>query len=140
MADDDKTLPMGEGFKSMMRTIADGLNTRSVFGETQVLEGKAIIPVAEISFGGGGGWGGSPEAAAAMKGDAEDAEESGQGAGGGLGVKVKPLGVIEVTPEHTKWIPIVDVAKLVTMCTLGATAIVSIGCVLSGCRRGCCSG
>jgi uncharacterized spore protein YtfJ len=82
-----------------------------VFGEPQVVEGKTIIPVAVASYGFGAGVG---------SGTDPQGESSG---GGGGGMRVKPVGVIEVTAERTRFIPILDVNRLAT---LGLIALVVI--------------
>lgn len=88
-------------------------NTMSVhaaFGEPQQVEGKVLIPVARVSMamGLGFGQGISPqdEKEPAQEGD------SGSGGGGGGGGGVRPLAVIQVTPEETTIKPIMDKGKI----------------------------
>ena len=52
------------------------------------------------------------------KGDSKDIK-AGEGGGAGLGVHVKPIGVIEVTKEETRYIPLGDKKKLFGMLALG---------------------
>ena len=76
--------------QEIVTSIADRLkasgDVKVVFGEPQVIEGKTIVPVATVAYGFGGGSGGGPQ---------------GEGHGGGGGLRVKPLGVLEITArEH----------------------------------------
>ena len=75
--------------------IRDAANWSSVFGEPQVVEGRTIIPVAQVGYGFGLGFGRGetvPE-------EEDGPEEGAEGGGGGGGVSAKPLGVIVITPE-----------------------------------------
>ena len=98
--------------EELVATISERLkasaDVKVVYGEPQVIEGKTIIPVAVASYGFGAGSGGGPQ---------------GQGGGGGGGMRVKPVGVVEITAERTRFIPIVDVNRL---STLGLIALVVI--------------
>jgi uncharacterized spore protein YtfJ len=90
--------------EELVATISERLkasaDVKVVYGEPQVIEGKTIIPVAVASYGFGAGSGGGPQ---------------GQGGGGGGGMRVKPVGVVEITAERTRFIPIVDVNRLATL-------------------------
>ena len=132
-----------DDFKELISRIGRGIDTKTVFGEVQVLEGRAIIPVASVSFGGGGGAGsgeGGPadahkggagkEGAAGAKGG-PDAMGEGSGMGMGFGVYAKPLGVIEVTAQEVRWVPIVDVSKLAIAAAMGLMAM-GLMCAMGG--------
>jgi uncharacterized spore protein YtfJ len=56
--------------------------------------------VASYVFGAGGGI---------------DPQGEGSGGGGGGGMRVKPVGVVEITAERTRFIPILDVNRLATL-------------------------
>ena len=111
--------------KAMLGKIGAGLDTTTVFGEPQVLEGRAIIPVAKISYGGGGGLG-------AGEGAEPEDEGSGEGMGIGFGVKAKPLGVIEVTEDDVRWIPTFDVTKVVAIAALGLLGLMMMAACAAG--------
>jgi uncharacterized spore protein YtfJ len=81
-------------------------NVKVVYGEPQVIEGKTIIPVAVASYGFGAGGGPGPRG-------------EGTGGGGGGGVRVKPVGVVEITAERTRFIPVIDVNGLATLGLIG---------------------
>ena len=84
-------------------------NVQRAYGEPIHFEGRTIIPVANVTysygFGEGGGWGekDSPEdeAAAELENTA-----GGNGYGFGGSTKTTPLGVLEVTPEGTVFLPL----------------------------------
>lgn len=71
----------------------------TVFGETRVFDGEAIIPVSRVSYGLGGGGG---------KGTMSDKGEEGEGQGFGIGVKAKPIGFIEIKKGEASYRPILD--------------------------------
>jgi uncharacterized spore protein YtfJ len=91
-----------------LETITDRLqtsaNVRTVFGEPIHALGKVIVPVARVAYGFGGGHGeakpSNSEAPAAR------ATPESQGSGGGGGVSVVPVGVVEITAETTRFIPL----------------------------------
>jgi uncharacterized spore protein YtfJ len=96
--------------EELVATITERLkasaDVKIVYGEPQVVEGKTIIPVAVASYGFGAGVG-----------------TQGEGSGGGGGLRVKPVGVLEITAERTRFIPVIDVNRLAT---LGLIALVVI--------------
>jgi len=99
--------------EELIATISERLkaaaDVKVVYGEPQVIEGKTIIPVAVASYGFGAGSGGGKQGTG--------------GGGGGGGMRVKPVGVVEITAERTRFIPIVDVNRLAT---LGLIALVVV--------------
>jgi uncharacterized spore protein YtfJ len=103
--------------QEIVTSIADRLkasgDVKVVFGEPRVLEGKTIVPVASVvyGFGGGSGKGGGPQG-------------EGTGSGGGGGLRVHPLGVLEITPESTRFVPVVNATRLATMGIMATVCIV----------------
>jgi uncharacterized spore protein YtfJ len=99
--------------QEIVTSIADRLkasgDVKVAFGEPQVIEGKTIVPVASVAYGFGGGSGGGPQ---------------GEGRGGGGGLRVKPLGVLEITPEGTRFVPIVNATRLAMMGMMASVCIV----------------
>lgn len=83
-------------------------NVSAVFGEPETVGDKTIIPVAQVSYGFGMGFG---EGKSPAK-DEEGATGEGKGAGGGGGASVRPLAVLEITPEETKLTSIVDASRI----------------------------
>ena len=99
--------------QEIVTSIADRLkasgDVKIAFGEPQVVEGKTIVPVATVAYGFGGGRGGGPQ---------------GEGHGGGGGLRVKPLGVLEITSERTRFVPVVNATRLATMGIMASVCIV----------------
>ena len=101
--------------QKLLDTFADlqeKADVNACFGEPVTIEGRTVIPVAEVAygFGMGAGYGTTTEE------DDDDVEETsggvGGGGGGGGGVKARPLAAIEVTPEGVWVEPIIDEQKV----------------------------
>lgn len=84
------------------------VSAATVFGEPIRQGDRTVIPVARVrlGFGFGAGAGQSPEG---MPGG------TGGGAGGGGGATGEPVGYIELTPTTSRFVPTVDVTRIVTM-------------------------
>lgn len=94
-------------YDELMSAARDSISVRRVFGEPVEKEGVTVIAAAYVGGGGGGGRGHG-------KG-----EEEGEGAGFGIGGK--PAGVYTIKDGKVRWVPAVDVNRLVTV--LGAVAL-----------------
>ncbi len=107
-------------FESIHATLSESANVKTIFGEPVTAAGKTIIPVARVAYGFGAGMGQGPT----RKPASEDSSEHhlGQGGGGGGGVVIKPIGVVEITPTSTRFIPIHNRAKLLSCAALGFIA------------------
>lgn len=83
--------------------LKDAGTVERVYGQAQTVGDRMVIPVAEIRtcLGFGFGSGNKSDDAAAPKGE---------GGGGGGGVMARPVGVVEVSPEGTSFLPI-DAAR-----------------------------
>ena len=101
--------------------IREKADVNAVFGEPMTVEGRTIVPVAQVAYGFRMGMGHKPIT------EPEEGEETGMkqpqdqqvvepgdasGAGGSGGVMARPFAVIEVTPEGTRVEPIVNEQKL----------------------------
>jgi len=110
----------GEG---VVGTILDRIRATArvelVYGEERKVGEKTIIPIAAVAytFGGGGG-GGTGPSHNGSNGHTEDAV--GGGGGGGGAVRVQPVGVLEVTDDDTRLVPILDYTRIITT---GLTAL-----------------
>lgn len=131
-------------FRDIIEQIGESASVRTVFGETFVHNGRAVIPVARVHHAGGGGLGSGggvsdecgPECPPGCGGG--HAEE-GYGSGMGLGyaITAEPAGFIEVTGDYVRWVPTVDWNRVVGLSTIagGVLAVVfAIGAVLAGRR------
>jgi uncharacterized spore protein YtfJ len=96
-------------------------NWRAAFGEPHVVEGKTIIPVAQVGYGFGLGFGRGT-------GPAETESEpptEGEGGGGGAGASTRPLGAIVVTPEHVYFEETLDETRIV-LAGIGLAGVVIV--------------
>jgi uncharacterized spore protein YtfJ len=95
------------GSLSILQSLKEGILTqasvKSIYGDPISAEGKTIIPVAKIIYGYGAGAG---------TGGVGDTRARGEGGGGGGGVRAIPVGVIEVSSQPTRFVPITDRKKL----------------------------
>ncbi|MGA2193559.1 MAG: spore germination protein GerW family protein [Nitrospirota bacterium] len=74
--------------QTITERLQNSASVKTIYGEPISAGGRTIIPVAKIAYGFGGGSHGG-----------ENADS-----GGGGGVAAKPVGVLEVTPETTRYI------------------------------------
>ena len=90
--------------QSLKESILGQAGVKTIYGEPISAHGKTIIPVAKIMYGYGAGAG---------TGGVGDASARGEGGGGGGGgVRAVPVGVIEVSEQQTRFVPITDRKKL----------------------------
>lgn len=96
--------------------ILEGLKTSAsvstVYGRPIHASGKTLIPVAKVAYGFGGG--GETEKKGTFGKKNIEKEE-----GGGGGVAVKPIGVLEVTGKKTKFVPVSRRTRLFGILALG---------------------
>ncbi len=94
--------------KNMAENLKSSASVDTVFGETREMQGKAVIPVASVqyAFGAGGGEGTNPSQGEGQPGAA------GSGGGGGGKVQAHPVAILEVTPEDTRVLPVMDYTRL----------------------------
>ncbi len=93
----------------LVERIKGSAKVEVVYGEPREIGDKTIIPVAVVAYGFGAGAGGG---GAGPGGDG--AIGSGGGGGGGGGVRVHPGGVLEVTADETRLVPILDWTRIIT--------------------------
>ncbi|WP_225753285.1 spore germination protein GerW family protein [Actinotalea sp. Marseille-Q4924] len=114
------------------RAVADLLTVRRVFGEPVSRDGVTVIPVARVMGGSGGGSGSAPAARrpedvtdAGTDGGTADVESS--GSGGGVGMRVTPVGVYVLDGSQVTWQPALDLQRVVSGgMALGALAILTV--------------
>jgi uncharacterized spore protein YtfJ len=89
-------MSVSEILRNIGETFQSTASVKNVFGEPVSAGERTIIPVARIAYGFGGGGGGLAD---------------NPGGGGGGRVSAVPAGVIEVSPQGTRFIPIPDWRK-----------------------------
>lgn len=100
--------------------VREAADWKAAFGEPQVVEGRTLIPVAQVGYGFGLGFGISSQPQ-----EGEDTEAA-EGAGGGGGATAKPLGTIVVTPDSVEFEPIPDTKIALLGMALGALTIFEV--------------
>jgi uncharacterized spore protein YtfJ len=104
---------------SAVEHLRTSASVKTVYGEPVVIDGKTIIPVARVTYGFGGGTGTKQAPAAA---------EAGEGAGGG--VSAKPVGVVEITGQETKFVSFGQSKKVAMAAVIGSGLGLVLGLVL----------
>lgn len=89
--------------QSLKESILSQASVKAIYGEPISAHGKTVIPVAKIMYGYGAGAG---------TGGVGDTSARGEGGGGGGGVRAIPVGVVEVSDQQTRFVPITDRKKL----------------------------
>ena len=85
--------------QSLKESILSQASVKAVYGEPISAHGKTVVPVAKIMYGYGAGAG---------TGGVGDSSAQGEGGGGGGGVRAIPVGVIEISYQQTRFVPITD--------------------------------
>ncbi len=118
--------------KQLIDSAVDYLRTsasvKTVYGEPVVVDGKTIIPVAKVAYGFGSGVGPKRRAPAADEGKEPIATEAGEGAGGG--VAAKPVGVVEISGQETKFVPFGQNKRLAWAAAIGSGLGLVLGLLL----------
>jgi uncharacterized spore protein YtfJ len=89
--------------QSLRESILGQAGVKTIYCEPITAQGKTVIPVAKIVYGFGAGAG---------TGGVGNASAQGEGGGGGAGVRTIPVGVIEISDQPTRFIPITSRKKL----------------------------
>jgi len=89
--------------QSLKESILADANVKAIYGEPISAHEKTLIPVARIMYGYG---------ARAGTGGIGEKNTRGEGGGGAGGVRAIPVGVIEVSNQQTRFVPITDRKKL----------------------------
>lgn len=107
----------------LLQSLKDGVlsqaSVKAIFGEPISAQGKTVIPVAKIMYGYGAGAG---------TGGVGNTSARGEGGGGGGGVRAIPIGVIDITDQQTRFVPITDRKRLGAAVLMG----VGLGILLAG--------
>ncbi|HTH64894.1 MAG TPA: spore germination protein GerW family protein [Gemmatimonadales bacterium] len=113
-----------EGAVEQLRSSA---SVKTVYGDPIVVDGKTVIPVAKVAYGFGAGHGSGTHAKKSPDGKTP-VEGEGEGAGGG--VAARPVGVVEITGQETKFVPFGAPKKLMITALVGAGLGVGLGWLL----------
>jgi uncharacterized spore protein YtfJ len=89
--------------QSLKESVLSQASVKAIYGDPIEAHGRTIIPVAKIVYGFGAGAG---------TGGMGDSSARGEGGGGGGGARAVPIGVIEVSNQPTRFVPISDRKKL----------------------------
>ena len=108
--------------QSLKESILSQASVKAIYGEPIPAHGKTVIPVARIMYGYGAGAG---------TGGVGDTSAWGEGGGGCGGVRTIPVGVIEVSDQQTRFVPITDRTKLTGAVLVG----IGLGMFLGWRRR-----
>jgi uncharacterized spore protein YtfJ len=108
--------------QSLKEGILSQANVKAIYGEPIAANGKTVIPVAKIMYGYGAGAG---------TGGVGDSSARGEGGGGGGAVRAIPVGVIEISDQQTRFVPITNRKKL----TGAVLAGICLGILLGWRRR-----
>jgi uncharacterized spore protein YtfJ len=100
-------------FQSLGERLHGSASVKTVYGEPIVVEEKTIIPVARIAYGFGGGL------RSRKKGEGGKEQQDGDEEGGGAGLAASPVGVVEITQEDTRFIPVGEERKLAWALVIG---------------------
>ena len=108
--------------RNIATTIHATATAKNVYGEPVIAGERTVIPVAKIraAFGGGGG--------AGRNGD----EPKHAGGGGGGRVWAVPCGVVEISPQGTRFVPYREPLKLALAVACGFL----LGAAVARLRRG----
>jgi uncharacterized spore protein YtfJ len=104
--------------QSLRDSIVGQAGVKTIFGEPISAQGKTVIPVAKLIYGYGGGAG---------TGGVGNSSAQGEGGGGGAGVRAIPVGIVEVSDQQTRFIPITSRKKLAGAVLAGIFLGISLG-------------
>src|ERR1700733_3038718 len=104
--------------QSLKDSIVGQAGVKTIFGDPISAQGKTIIPIAKLIYGYGGGAG---------TGGVGNASAQGEGGGGGAGVRAIPVGVIEVSDQETRFIPITSRKKMAGAVFVGSLLGIFLG-------------
>ena len=103
-------MPIQELVQTLAERLGAAANVKSVYGEPITSGTKIVIPVAVVAYGFGGGTG---------KGKKPGGEGSPEGGGAGGGMRAQPAGVLEITPERTRFVSMHPLRPLAAAALVG---------------------
>jgi len=129
-------MPSPAPFAPIAELLERSLSIRHVYGEPVHNGDKTVVPVAKVAygFGAGGGQGSVRSHRAGEKSAAApdgDEHPDAQGGGGGGGVRMTPVGALEISPAGTRFVPFHPLAAWVG----GAAFGLAVGLMVLSRRR-----
>ena len=110
-------------FAPIAELLERSLSIRHVYGEPVQHGDITVIPVANVAYGfgagGGQGPGRVPKGAPGDSASTTEHRTDAQGAGGGGGVRMTPVGALEIGPEGTRFVRFHPLAPLCGAVALG---------------------
>jgi uncharacterized spore protein YtfJ len=103
-------------FQSIVDRLQSSASVKTVYGDPITAEGKTIIPVAKVGYCFGVGIGPGPTM---LRKEGEQRTEGKEAGGMGGGFRAKPVGVLEITKDETKFIPVGESRKLAGALLIG---------------------
>lgn len=108
-----------EMFRSVLDKFETASDSKTVYGDPIQVDGKTVVPVASVAYGIG-----MPKPSLGMGESATP--EAGLG-----GIFANPVGVLEVSGDETRFVPINDTKRVLGILALG----IGIGFMLGSRRR-----
>jgi uncharacterized spore protein YtfJ len=113
-------------FEPIAALLERSLNIKHVYGEPVQHGDTTVIPVAQVAYGFGAGGGRGPGRKRGAGPDEPPSSDSGQpearGAGGGGGVRMTPVGALEIGPQGTRFVEFRPLAPLLSAAAFGVMA------------------
>jgi len=122
-------------FGPIAELLERSLSIRHVYGQPVQHGETTVIPVAQVAYGFGAGGGHGPTRvrnSADESAPREDSRPEVQGAGGGGGVRMTPVGALEIGPHGTRFVRF----HLLAPWFGGAALGLAVGWLLARGRRG----
>lgn len=115
-------------FQGLKDSLLERATVSTVYGEPISVADKKVVPVARIvcGFGGGGG---------TSKFSTSGPQAGGEGGGGGGGLVAIPIGVVEITPQRTRFVRFGATRRLLAAAALGTLVGVMVGWRRFGVRK-----
>ena len=113
-------------FAPVAELLERSLSIRHVYGEPVHDGDTTVIPVARVAYGFGAGGGRGPDHARKNGPDQsspdKDTRREAEGAGGGGGVRMTPVGALEISPQGTRFVHFHPLMPLLGAGALGLVA------------------
>lgn len=110
-------------FEPIAALLERSLSIKHVYGEPVHRGDTIVIPVAQVAYGFGAGGGRGKRVAPPEEPPSSDSgQPEAQGAGGGGGVRMTPVGALEIGPQGTRFVEFRPLAPLVAAAAFGILA------------------